>query len=287
VSLSSGQWLKLAGICGLALVYIAAFYSIAIWVSCCTRRAATSVMILVTLWMVLVLAIPNLSPYLAQAWRPTGSPVEAETARRKSSEDIWRTMVQDKMEAYDKEHGFGRRWRREINWREWESRKRGVERWLYETNVERQASLDTLRSYERIDQQLMSELAPQVALSRWLSRVSPFSCFALAATELSDTGALGKRHFLAGLRKYQNTLCQYAFDEAIRLRQYELDHKGERLDWKKDIEKQGKPVPVFVHAPPAGTAYALAVVADAGILAGVTVLFFLLSYVAFLRYDVR
>ena len=41
---------------------------------------ATSVMILLTIWLVLVLAVPNLSPFLAQTFRPTEDPKEVASA---------------------------------------------------------------------------------------------------------------------------------------------------------------------------------------------------------------
>ena len=48
-----------------------------------------------------------------------------------------------------------------------------------------------------------------------------------------------------------------------------------------------KPFPVFSYTPRSAGDYAKMVALDISILAGMTVLFFMLSYAAFLRYDVR
>ncbi len=48
-----------------------------------------------------------------------------------------------------------------------------------------------------------------------------------------------------------------------------------------------KPVPNFHFVPAAGKEYVKAGAVDGGILAGVLVLLFMITYVKFLRYDVR
>ena len=119
VALDEGQWGRLAVIVGFALLYVAAMYSMSVLVSCLTARSATSVMILLSLWVVLVLAVPNLSPHIARVLRPAANAQEVQDVRRQASEDIWRRLVRQKMEAYDKEHGFGRRWWRNMAWGRW------------------------------------------------------------------------------------------------------------------------------------------------------------------------
>ena len=68
------------------------------------------------------------------------------------------------------------------------------------------------------------------------------------------------------------------------LTEYEVENEGKRARWS---EIRTKPVPVFKYEPPAGTAYIREIILDVVILAGVTLLFFMLSYMTFLRYDVR
>ena len=101
---------------------------------------------------------------------------------------------------------------------------------------------------------------------------------------MTDTGVLGKRRFLGQVRDYQRTLARYGHEEWVGINQYRLDHKGERKSW---AELRTRAVPTFNFVPAAGTVYLRAVVVEAGIIGGMAVLFFMLSYLAFLRYDVR
>jgi len=285
VHLAAKQWLQFTGVWGLSLLYIGVVFSASVWISSLTGRAATSIMIQITLWMVLVLAIPNLSPFLAQTWRPTRDPQEVETARAERSEAIWEKEVKEPMQKYDKEHGFGEEWWRDINWNNWESRKKAEVRRIYELGLERRAHLVRLRMFAQEGENLMHSLDEQIALSLGISRLSPFSCFASAATELTDTGIHIKRRLLEQLRRHQVVLCEYAHDEWINREQYPFDNEGERPPpW---VKSRQKPLPKFAFTPSAGMDYVRIVLVDTGILAGMLVLFFMLSYVTFLRYDVR
>ena len=287
VSLTAGQWTRLGVIVGFAMLYTAAMYSLSICVSCLTRRPEASVLILLTLWVVAVLAVPNLGPHVAGMLRPAAGAQEIESAREATSREIHERLVKRKMEAYDKEHRFDLvgRWSEGIDWRDWTQRKPYLLRWLYKLKCEKEAALENLAATARIDRHYGRHMDAQVALTRWLGRVSPFSCFAMAAAELAGTGAMEHTRYRSQVRDYQRTLCEYAYSEWIPLREEEIASEGEReRDWRTH---RLKPVPEFHYVPPAAGEYARMVAIDAGILAGVAMVLFMLSYVAFLRYDVR
>jgi ABC-type transport system involved in multi-copper enzyme maturation permease subunit len=284
VSLTSGEWVRLGAVCGLALLYIAAMYWMAIWVSCLTQRSATSALVLATIWMVLVLAVPNLSPYIARALRPTSNPLELEVTRAAARLDIGRRELQDKMDAYDAAHGFGKNWRADLNMDNEDTRKRVALRTLEWNKCMKTAAVARLDAYERLDEAFQSELDSQISLTRWISRLSPFSCFAMFASEITDTGVLGKSRFLSQIRGYQRPLTEYAFDEMRAFQEQQAQNKGKWVPWS-EIRK--KPIPLFTYVPAAGMDYLRSVAVDAGIIVGLGVLFFMLSHVAFLRYDVR
>ena len=52
------------------LLYIACFHSLGLMISAMTSKALTSITISLTIWMFTTIALPNLSPYIAQAIEP-------------------------------------------------------------------------------------------------------------------------------------------------------------------------------------------------------------------------
>ncbi len=107
----------------------------------------------------------------------------------------------------------------------------------------------------------------------------------MAATELADCGVMDNVRTMDQLRTYQRTLCTYAHDEWDAINQYELEHEGKGPGaWN---QARVNPIPRYYYVAPAVRDYAGMAAADAGILAGMAVLFFMLSYLKFLRYDVR
>ena len=285
IALNDGQWLRLVTTVGFALLYVAAVYSLSIYVSCLTRRASSSIMILLCIWVILVLALPNLSPHVAQILRPAANAEEVHSARRTASKEIWERDVEQKMEAYDKENGFGEKWWESVDWDEWESRKRAWIRWEYELSCEHKGHVDRLNEYAKIDQRYGAQMEAQIELSRWIARMSPFTCFAMAAMELADAGIMDRTRYMSQLGGYQMELCNYAHDEWHARHEYEMAHKGKSSGpWHKTRKNA---VPTFHYVAAAADEYARMLVVDAGVLGGMTVVFFMLSVLTFLRYDVR
>lgn len=285
VSLNNRHWTQLMAIIAFSLLYIAVMFSLAICVSTLTKRPSTSVMILLSLWVVFVLAIPNLSPYLAEVIKPAPNAQEIDRARREVSEETWGRLVTQKMKAYDKEHGFGENWRQNIKWGQWPGMKPAFLRWIYQSECRKQACLERQNAYKKIDQYYGLQTEAQIALSKYIGRISPFTCFALAVSELADAGVMENERYAKQLRKYQEIFCEYAFDEYIAMENKYIANKGKFPGpWYK---VRNKPVPVFYYIPAAGKEYVKAGVLDGGILAGVLIFIFMISYVAFLRYDVR
>lgn len=285
IALDAGQWRRLAAIVGCALLYVAVMYTLAICVSAFTARAATSAMILLSLWVILVLAVPNLSPYVAQVIRPVAGTQQLDDARRTASEAMWNELVKERMAKYDKEHGFGKRWWESWKWGDPAQAKKANIRWRYHTECRREAHLRRMDEYEKIEQRYAGEMNAQTALSRWIGRTSPFTCFALAGTELAGAGLLGEGRFRRQTKAYQRKLCEYAHDEWLAFIDGMID---EKLRWgNRWPDYRVDPIPYFHYVRPAASEYGRIVAVDIGLLAGAVLVLFMLTYGAFLRYDVR
>lgn len=272
IEFTPSEWTRLTVVAGLTLVYIAAVYSAAIWVSGLTRRGSTSIMVLLMLWMVVVLAVPNLAPHLAQAWRPTRDSHEMESARQ--------LAVRQAREEFEQK-------RRNLSsqpgpWTDLQGRDRSLALRAGRLELQRDASLSAMQELSRLEENFRAELDEQIAISRWIARLSPFASYVMATAELADAGLLTQRHFRDRVRAYQEGVTEYAFDQWIEPLRVELE-TGERPPRGEDDE----PVPSFTYQAPAGREYMRAVIVDAGLLMALTIAFFLMGYVTFLRYDVR
>ena len=119
-------------------------------------------------------------------------------------------------------------------------------------------------------------LNDQIELTRVLLRLSPAANFALASSELAQTGAGLFTNFGQSYERFQREVKEYG--TAIE----EKRTNGElAADWL-----ESGPAPVL-HLPKVGLRETLSIVSvDLLLLAVYAVLFFLLSYLFFLRYDV-
>ena len=285
VALTTAHWLRLLCVFGLSLLYLAAVYTLAMCVSSLTARPATSIMVLVTIWVVLFLAVPNMAPHLAQWWQPTRGVLEMEKERQSALEEAHRRVVEEPRKVYDEKHGFGDRWWRKIDWDNWEERKPAEERWLYVQGLRRAATEEELRVAKKIDEQYRAELGAQVKLSRWLSRLSPFACFSMAASELSGEGAGEEGRFIDQAAKYHAALTDCAHAEILWRINKMIETDGDRK-WTRSNTWQN-PKPAFKYVPPASFSYLRGALLDAGLLAGLTFVLFMITYARILRYDVR
>lgn len=150
VQFSAGQLGRLALILALSLFYLGFFLSLGILVSTLTKRAATSVVILLFAWSLLVFIIPNLGTLLARQFVSVPS-VRALSEKRQQT------------------------WTREIllsmKDRDWEKHVRTI------SNENDQLEQDYRLKFERL-----------VRLSRNINRISPAASFLDASSEIAGTG---------------------------------------------------------------------------------------------------
>jgi hypothetical protein len=285
IALTDDDWIRLMCIFSISVLYLAVIYTMALWISCVTSRSSTSIMLLVTVWVILFLGVPNLAPHAARWLHPTRDTQQMENERFDASEEIWNRVVQQPQEAYDKKHDFEGKWWRKINWRIWKERKPAHVRRQIRFDNHCEAYDEQLRLYDKLADQADADLESQITWSRTLARFSPFGCFSMAAAELAGEGPGRQRDFLRQARGFHKTLLAYGCDENKWYNQYRYDHEGKRPPrWPASMQS---PMPRFVYQAPLLGAQFQAIWLDIGILAGLMVLFFLLSFMSFLRYDVR
>jgi ABC-type transport system involved in multi-copper enzyme maturation permease subunit len=286
IDLSLTHWIRLMVFVLLSLLYLAAFYSLSLWISSITRKASTSIIVLVSLWVVLVLALPNLSPYLANLLGRSGSLMDINKAQIDINQELWNVKREAQVAAYDKENGFKPGWEKNFDrydpvWRpKWQMRQIAV------IGIDREIHMESLREFEKLDKKNNNDIDERLQRGKWISRLSPFSCLAYSAVELAGEGIEEERRVFQQVNAFKKLYIGYGYDEDEKRHRYFLSISKEKRRGDPWASMRA-PFPQFNYQPAAVGAYVRPVLLDAGLLACFTILFFFLAFSAFLRYDVR
>lgn len=291
VGWSGANWGALALILAGAAVYAGVFALIGILVSAVHHSSASSIMTSLFVWTLLVLVVPNLSPYVASFLSPAPSRIKVarETARLTDTDrdDLGRKLMAEyRAEVFKEYPVLGERLTEaEVKRRvaedplyrtAYEADRAAVERAWAEANRIQGAKAEELR------QDLRKKEEAQTGLARALSMVSPLADFSYLATDLSSTGTRNLAHFgrLAGL------WSRSFYGEYRAKKVAELRAKDPTADaWNTAIDMSDAPRFRYVEEGLAGRVRAA--LPPFGVLAGYAVVLFAAAYVAFIRYDVR
>lgn len=165
--LSAAELGRFALILAAGLAYIALFLSLGLFVSSLVRRSATSLVVLLLAWSVLVFVLPNLGTLLARQLVDVPS-VKALSEKRAQ---IWTREV---LKTYTEEGGWD----------------------------ERVAAMN--EEFDRMEEEYRRKFERLVRLSRSLNRVSPAASFMDAATEIAGTGIGEEMRLKAEVIRYKN-----------------------------------------------------------------------------------
>jgi len=163
---------RLALLIAMSLVYIALFLSLGMLVSSITRRSASSLVILLFIWSLLVFVLPNLGTLLARQFVDVPS-VRALSEKR---EQIWTREVL--LRYSDKTDN-------------WDARIKAM-------NAE----------FDKMEEDYRNKFDRLARLSKNINRISPAASFVYAATEIAGTG-IGEEGLLKNeVTRYKNRFLE-------------------------------------------------------------------------------
>jgi ABC-type transport system involved in multi-copper enzyme maturation permease subunit len=291
VDWTGADWGALGLILVGAVLYSAVFSLIGILVSSVHRSSASSIMTSLFVWTLLVLVVPNLSPYVASFLAPAPSRIKIarETARLTDidRDDLGRKLMDEYRGQVLKDHPVlaerlpeaevKRRVAEDPEYRKaFDANRAAVERAWAEANRIQGAKASEL------SEDLRRKEEAQTGLARAISMISPLADFAYLATDLSSTGTRNQAHFgrLA-------ELWGQAFYRDYRTRKIEeLRAKDPTADaWNTPIDMTDAPRFRYVEEGLGGRAQAA--LPPLAILLGYGVVLFAAAYVSFIRTDVR
>jgi ABC-type transport system involved in multi-copper enzyme maturation permease subunit len=292
VDWKGADWGALGLILLAALIYISLFVCLGILISSRHQSSSSSILTSLVVWVLLVLVIPNISPYIASFIRPIPSPI-------KVSREIFR-LTQDERDV------LGRK-------REKEKRAELLKAYLVLNSLagmskaEIQAAIKNDPSFGRAFAILDREIAAawqeanaiqgakakvlqddlerkqraQTGLSTVLSMLSPLADFTYLATDLSNTGIRNRNHFEMLRKAWDRSFEEYS-DKRIEA----LKKDNPAMDvWNTAVVVSD--MPRFKYREESLAARIEEVLPQFAVLIISGLAVFSAAYVSFIRYDPR
>jgi len=241
-------------------------------------------------WVLLILVVPNLSPYIASfiSTTPSRIKVDRETSRITDTErdDLGRRLSDERLRELAKkypvlaenipESDVKDRLAADPAFREaWQARRREVQAaWDEANRIQRDKAQEIWRDLNRRE-------AVQSELSRYISMISPLSDFTYLATDLSSTGIQNETHF-----GRVSALFWQGYGDYAKQKIDSLQKKDPATDWwNTPVDMSDMPRFRFQEEALGGR-FKAALPPFAALL-GFGLVLFLAAYFSFVRYDVR
>jgi hypothetical protein len=291
VSWSGADWVALGLIIVGAFFYISVFYLIGILISSAHKSSSSSIMTSLFVWVLLVLVVPNLSPYVASFFAP--APSRIKVARETSQlTDVDRDELGRKLMGEYRGEVLRQYPVLAERLSEAEVKKRVAEdpeyRKAYETSraaTERawaEANRIQIAKAEVLERDLHQREEAQTGLARSISMASPLADFSYLATDLSSTGTENMAHFGQLAEAWGKSF----YGDYQKKKIDELRAKDPTADaWNTAIDMSDSPRFRYVEEGLGGRVRAA--LPPFAALLGYCVVLFAAAYVAFIRYDAR
>ena len=263
VLLDRNDWERIGLMTAISFIYISLFISLGLFVSSRMRHSSTSLLVLLFVWVVLVVLVPNTLGSVVSTLRKV--PSQREFKQQKD------TMMQAFNKSMDELFKYGSPTQPNPN-------PKAIELWA--GYVTARLETDT-----RLDDEHLDEQFAQIQLARRILRsASPTTIYNYVMESLAGTGFGRHRKFVDATRRYRGQFVDY-IKSADR-----ADSKSLHFYYLKEGLSE-KPVtfediPRFVE--PTGIATAIRdALMDISLLLSLSVALFFAGYIAFLRCDVR
>ena len=282
IVLTGEDWQRICFLFLMFLLYITVFFCLGLLVSSLTARSATSLIVLLFIWSIWGIVVPNASVIVAGRLRPI--PVPNEVYAQKSA--FTAQINQETRQAFNQKlQELGAQFNATVNIREGGVSISGstpeFQKAMTALNQEfSQKSKDIITENSvKLDRDYRMRKDAQAALAKNISRLSPTSALTFGATTLARTGVDDYNRFLKAVLDYKPVIMNWVDTEpALR------DERG-ALKEIDPVTLAGRPRPVIESE---NLSRSLArILPD---LVSMIVMIFLLTggaYFAFIRCDVR
>ena len=246
----------------LSALYCSCFFSLGFYISTKTKNSASSIIVALLVWLVFIIILPTTPKYLAELIhaRPSVSQIQYE---------VFFKIKQEEQER--------------IN----EVRAQYYSKGLTEAEVETNSKTEVdkiIVEYENKSEELKQAAVKSSALYELVTAaihfLSPYSCYIISSSELTASGATNQINFINDAQRYLNNLSSFIQKKII-------DNKTENKTYLNNqiIDIAGRPQ--FNYSEIGFNYRVLAASIHSLFIFIFTILFFVLSWKNFLKYDVR
>jgi ABC-type transport system involved in multi-copper enzyme maturation permease subunit len=286
IRLDVDAWQRILIVFLVSLLYIWVFTMIGLFVSARTERSSTALMSLLLIWVVFVLAVPKASNLIAGQIYKIPSVQDVQAQKTAVEQQIDAELQPKYMEIQNNaSQEVVRKWQAEG--REFEGHQDELRKEIIAIILERTAELQregldrTDNERNKIQAAYDRQVRSQLDLAINLSRISPASSYTFASTSVTNTGISRQREFLQEAKQYQRAFSRYLNTKLAEGKGLGLD-PGNPED-KIDLSD----MPKFQPTEPTLEKSLSEIWIDIVLLFAMGIIFFMASFVSFLRYDVR
>ncbi len=183
VDMNAQDWAKLGLFLLSGVIYLAAFFSLGILISCLTHRSSTSLVISLFVWTILVFLIPNLGNILARQF------VQIPTAQQL---DLKRKQIMNRVLFEVKRIPKTRP--------DFEERQMALQ-------------LRAMAEGDKLDEDYRNSINSLVKVSQSITGFSPAPAFTLLATDIMGTGVAEERRLKKAAQNYKDIVVEWYTDE--------------------------------------------------------------------------
>jgi ABC-type transport system involved in multi-copper enzyme maturation permease subunit len=295
-------WAELGLLAAASMTFIMLFYLLGLMISTFSRYSSTSILNCLFLWVLLILVIPNVCPYVSAQLRRV--PSIRETQRQaeeidRASREVLRQRRRDVVNKFRGDYGglfskleslgFGKILDDEVGEKEKVEQlaaadpqfKTMVDAFRRELGQAQQEWRDTLRKEEdTLWGNLNTKAAAQTRLAKNLACISPLANFVYVARDLTGTGLRSSEYFEQVNASYRKLFWRHVFKK-------EREAKENDPKFRDDSFLDLGDYPRFAFKEEALKDKLIAVLPYWGILGLFNVVFFVAAFAGFMKYDVR
>ena len=274
-------------------LFLLVMVSLGVFVSTLTHNSLTSIVMLLFFWVILVLAIPKVSPMIAEIIYPIESQSIMSFRKQIASEDVQEEFDQKRGELFDKcqtAHGVPLGGGASSHPKSAADKKAYAqfERELSLLNLNEKCQKRTANVIRKIEQEYKNKRNVQASIAMNLSRISPVSCYTYLLSELAGTGVTEPENFDKNAQRYQDEVKRSVYDNYFSISYGGVGTGTATMIYSIDGFDESKASIPEMHYRHQTLAEALqAGWADILLLFLFNILFFAVAFLSFRKYDVR